>query len=431
MQQGMDRFRVGLLATGLVLMMVAGSVQAVVVDRLYDAVVPVEDTGATARDDAFRDALRQVLLRLTGNSGRVRELVPVASGNGEGEQPEGTLVEEPAQFIDAFSYQRNGDRLELRASVSASALGRALADRKVPVWGVTRPRILVWFVVDDRGERQLVTRENRLPPFLKRPMQPLNAEAIAGEAGPWKEPLWEASRRRGLPLALPFNDNRDRGEVGLSELWGLFVEPIQQASQHYAHDLVAVVRVNRSGGGWRARWQLWRGNKRMGDGAVRKNNRSMVVQATTDAWADRLARRFAVGPPTEDGLRSARMLVDGVASLASYAGVRRALRGLEPVRSVRVGGVHQDRLNLDLAFNGDLRLLHDYIGLNDQLVLMGGPPDGAIPGDGDKTLEALRLYYRWAGDPGRPASRPGNGKAQEIIPSDSENGGGGSGTLRQ
>ncbi|XOZ34720.1 DUF2066 domain-containing protein [Halomonadaceae bacterium KBTZ08] len=427
----MDRFRAGVLATGLLLLMLAGSVQAVVVDRLYDAVVPVEDTGAATRDDAFREALRQVLVRLTGDPGRVRGLVSAASGNETGERSEGTLVDEPARFIDAFSYQRNGDQLELRASVSASALGRALAERDVPVWGAMRPRILVWFVVDDRGKRQLVTRDNQLPPFLERPMQPLNGEAIAAESGPWKEPLWEVSRRRGLPLALPFKDSRDRGEVRLSELWGLFVEPIHRASQRYAHDLVAVVRVDRSGGGWRARWQLWRGSKRMADGVVRKNNRPVVVRAVADAWADRLAQRYAVGPPTEDGLRSARMLVDGVGSLESYAGVRQSLRALEPVRSVRVGAVHQDRLSLDMAFNGDLRLLHDYIGLEDQLVLMGGPPDGAITAPGDKAPDSLRLYYRWTGDPGRRAMLPGNGEAQAIIPSDSGDGGGGSGALRQ
>ena len=413
-EQRIDRFRAGLLTGGLLLLLVlAGPAQAVVVDRLYQAVVPVDDTGPGARDEAFRQALRQVLLRLTGDPADVRELVPADDG---GSTPERALDGDTARFIDAFSYRRNEEKLELHATLSAPAVGQMLAERGVAVWGASRPRILVWFAVDDRGDRELIHRENTLPPFLEEPMQPLDREAIAAERGPWKEPLWAESQRRGLPLALPFHDDRDRSEVSLSEIWGLFQRPIKKASRRYPHDLMATVRVNRAGGGWRARWQLWRGDDRVADGVVREDERAMVVRQLVDAWADRLADRYAVAPPKGQDLRSSHMVVTNVGSLESYAGVRRSLAGLEPIRSVQVETVQQHHLTLELAFNGDLRVLRDYIGLDERLVLMGGPPDGAIPADPEDG--ALRLYYRWDGERGS-GMLPGRGEAQEIVPLDS------------
>lgn len=416
-EQGRKGYRVALLAGGfLLLVALAGPVRAVVVDRLYEAVVPVANTGEGARDAAFREALRQVLLRLTGNRESVRELVPPVSEGDDERQSDAALSGRAARFIDAFSYRRDGGQLELHATLSASALGRELADREVPVWGANRPRLLVWFVVDDRGQRQLIHRENTLPPFLAEPMQPLDGPAIAAESGPWKEPIWAASRRRGLPVALPFHDGRDRSRVSISEVWGLFPEPIRNASERYGHDRIAVVRVNRLGEGWRARWHLWRDGSVVANGTTREDDRASVVDNLVDAWADRLASNYTVALDTGDGLRPARMLVSGVGSLTSYAAVRQSLAGLEPVRSVRVNAVSQDRLTLELVFNGNLALLRDYIALEKRLEVMGGPPDGAIPGDGGSG--DLALYYRWTGDDATGRAREG-GEPLNIVPLES------------
>lgn len=418
MEHGCKHCRMALLAGSFLLLMVtAGAAHGVIADDLYEAVVPVDGTGGEARDKAFREALRQVLLRLTGDPDQVRKLVPPDSDkeseSGEDEK-DASLGEGAARFIDAFSYRREDDKLELHATLSASALGRQLAEREVPVWGANRPRVLVWFVVDDRGDRQLIHRENTLPPFLDKSMQPLDGSAIAAERGPWKEPLWAGSRRRGLPIALPFYDEKDRSVVSISELWGLFPEPIREASERYEHDRMAVVRVDRLGGGWRARWHLWRDGDMVADGVTREDERDRVVSSLVDAWADRLAQDYVVTPGTGDKLRPARMLVSGVGSLESYAAVRRSLSGLEPIRSARVNGLNQDYLGLTLAFNGDLPLLRDYLALEKRLEPMGGPPDGAIPTDPDHSEPML--YYRWKGSNEPTGAHGDEGESLEIVP---------------
>jgi len=86
-------------------------------------------------------------------------------------------------------------------------------------------------------------------------MQPLDAAGVV-EKGPWKGPLMKQANLRGVPLFLPFNDEQDRDTLNLSEIWGLFPEPIEKASQRYAPDRIAIVRVSRRGEGWRARWIL-------------------------------------------------------------------------------------------------------------------------------------------------------------------------------
>jgi len=91
---------------------------------------------------------------------------------------------------------------------------------------------------------------------------------------------------RGVPLFLPFNDEQDRDTLNLSEIWGLFPEPIEKASQRYAPDRIAIVRVSRRGEGWRARWILRQPfGRTVVDGVVQGNSRTDVAEALMDRWA--------------------------------------------------------------------------------------------------------------------------------------------------
>ena len=419
-QRSRIRGLAALLLGGALLLGAAAPASGVVVNNLYDAAVEVPNTGEQARRKGFEQALAQVLVRLTGR----REVVEaLGSGNGDG----APLLERGAELVDAYSYRRSGDTLELHVSVSASALGRELAEREIPVWGANRPGVLVWFVVDDRGRRELVHRDATLPPFLKEPMQPLDAQGLE-ETGPWKGPLMKQARLRGIPLFLPFNDEQDRRTLNLSEIWGLFPEPIEKASQRYAPDRIAIVRVSRQGDGWRARWVLRQSPGRtIIDGVVQGDARAAVVESLMDRWANHFARVFAVDYAEDRQASDLQVIASNVDSLADYASIRRALMGMEPIRSVEPQAMQRDQLHLAVRYNGDLPLVRDYIALDKRFRLMAGPADGAIGSDqgvlslqdpeGPGDDEARVLYYRWqSGDAEEELDSVDDGDPLKIVP---------------
>jgi len=221
-----------LLLAGALVLCTAAPAWGVVVNNLYDAVVEVPNTGERARREGFEQALAQVLVRLTGS----REVLETLGSESGGEGGD-ALLNRGAELVNAYSYRRDGDTLQMHVSISAAPLGRALAGRRTSVWGANRPGVLVWFVVDDRGRRELVHRDATRPAFLEDAMQPLDAAGVV-EKGPWKGPLMKQANLRGVPLFLPFNDEQDRDTLNLSEICGCFRSPLRR--RHSATPRIAL-----------------------------------------------------------------------------------------------------------------------------------------------------------------------------------------------
>ena len=406
-----------MIIVGVSLALTTVASRAVVMNELHNAVVTVPDTGEKARREGFREALEQVLIRLTGSRKVLARL--------EKEAPDGDkLLQRGAGLVDAYSYRRPDEQLELHVSVSPSALGRELAEREIAVWGATRPGVLVWFLVDNRGERDLINRDASLPPFLRGPMQPLDAPGL-GEPGPWKGPLMKSARRRAVPLFLPFYDERDRQRLNLSEIWGLFDEPIERASARYAPDRIAVVRVSRLGNGWSARWALQRPDgEAIVDGTVRETSREAITDSLIDTWARHFSRVFSVSYSEADEVSELETVAAGVDSLADYAAIRGALMSMEPIRSVEPVAVKRDQLRLRVLFSGDLTLVRDYMSLDRRLRLMAAPADGSIGTEagtprlaGSPQADRARLYYRWrAEDEEETMESVEDADATRIVP---------------
>lgn len=409
-----------LVFIGVLFACMAAPAGGVAVNNLYNAVVEVPDTGEKARKEGFERALEQVLVRLTGRRD-IPEMLEDESGD--------TVFDRATDLVDAYSYRRDDETLELHVSVSASALGRVLAEREIAVWGANRPGVLVWFMVDDRGDRQLVHRDASLPPFLEEPMRPLD-DAGLEETGPWKGPLTEQAKLRGIPLYLPFNDDQDQERVNLSEIWGLFPEPIEAASERYGPDRIAIVRVNRLGDGWRARWTLRQpGEGTLVEGTERVDSRKELAESLMDRWAGHFTEVFSVSYGEDREPRNLHVIASDVGSLGDYAAIRRALLRMEPIRSVEPRALKREQLHLVVRFHGDLPLVRDYIGLDSRFRLMAGPPDGAIgsdqgveslavPGAGASDDEPNVLYYRWRSedDDEEDLEAVDEGDEQRIVP---------------
>lgn len=357
---------------GLMLVMIGSPVSAVTVSGLYSVEVPVAGSSESELKDGYADGLARVFVRVSGSRSVLeREGVPA-------------LLENAESLLLSYQFLRDeegGSRL--RMGFGAVGVNRALASVDAPVWGANRPLTLAWVAVEDRGARTLVTAadDNASEPFDS-----------------WQAAFSAAARNRGLPISLPPSQLSGNREL-LSDIWGQFIGRIQDRSDDLDHDVLAVMRVSRSGGQWRAGWVFDGMGMDVGEEAVTAASPGALAEAVINRWADLYAERYAVAAGDIAESPQVDIVVRGVSSLADYGDVNNVLGGLTPVVSVGAARVKGDQLTLRVAFSGELDQLREYIALDPRFVPLEGdspapetnsqamaepPAQGDLPAAGDE-----------------------------------------------
>jgi hypothetical protein len=348
--------------------LLAASASAVVVADLHATAVVVPDQSPDQRAKAFRAALAAVVVRLTGD--RAAPDAPELAA----------LMRAPQRLVGEFSYAEEPVppapgaaprpaaapvpmRTVLRVRFEAVALERALREAGRVVWGRERPRTLVWLVLDDGPERDLVGAED--------------ADAFVA-----------AAADRALPLQWPALDGEDRAALTLPDLAALDEPKVRAASARHPAEAVLAGRALRAGTGWRGQF-LWL----MGDDFERFEVAGPTADAIAAAAFDRLAGNYVArfGVRNEELPAVVEVAVEGVADVAAYARVFAYLQELSPVRKVDLIGSVGDVLRLRVTFRGDVPTLERIIALDPTLGRSTEPP------------AANALRYRFGG-PAAPAA---------------------------
>lgn len=338
----------------LMLAMAPAPAAAVTVSGLYNVDVPVSGSGQDALAQGYADGLARVFVRISGT----REVlafdgVPALLANAE------SLL---------LSYQvLRDDNGQSRLSMAFGAVGvnRALASVEAPVWGANRPLTLAWVAVEDRGVRTLVTGNGA-------------GQADDSGNGAWSSAFARAARERGLPVTLPsteFNGNREM----LSDIWGQFTGRVRKASEGVEHDVLALVRVSRSGGQWRAGWVFEGAKLNSSEESVSADTREALAETLVNRWAELYAGRYAVAAGEVGDLPQVDIVLRGVTSVSDYGKASQVLEGLTPVVKVGASRVKGEQLTLRVAFSGELSQLKQYIALDSRFVPVKGEPQEAQP----------------------------------------------------
>jgi hypothetical protein len=325
------------------LLLAAAPLRAAPVSELFQGQVAAAGRDAGARDAALRQALQQVLVRVTGSN---RELDTASARE---------LLREPGRFVEQYRFQELDDAeseqpLLLWVQFDAVALTREIRAAGMPYWGSERPDVLLWLAIDDRGQRYVVSE---------------TADNSASRA------VQRAARLHGLPVTLPLMDLEDRRAVQFTDVWGGFLAALEPASRRYRPQVVLVGKLDRSaaGGGWRTRWnlrtqaaeQVWNQHAGSLDGAVGQG-----IARTTE-W---LADQYAVGD-SDASLRA--LVVEDIRGVEDYARVQRYLASLTPVDQVMVVRASEQEIEFDLTLSTPERSLLQVITLGRVLQPAGDP----------------------------------------------------------
>jgi hypothetical protein len=201
------------------------SARAAPVSDLYAAEVPLREGSRSPLEDGFRDALAQVLVKVTGRREVARDESLLARFG------------DPAALVQQY---RMDATTGLWARFDALAVKRILDATGESIWGADRPTTLVWLAIDPGGGRREILAAG--PELAEGDglagMRGAEAESEVAQAV--REVLMETGGARGLPLILPLVDSEDLGQVTVADVWGDFTGPVIEASRRYAADAVLI-----------------------------------------------------------------------------------------------------------------------------------------------------------------------------------------------
>ncbi|GMR16381.1 MAG: DUF2066 domain-containing protein [Gammaproteobacteria bacterium] len=309
------------------------SINADIVRHLYEEEAPVEGQGREERAYVVREALKEVLVRISGRN-EARALAE-----------DEILVPRPTRFIQQFRYRKfkanevipanpvDGAKpytQKLWLRFAEKAVVNLLRQQGLPVWGKTRPATLVWLVVDDQKQRVLIGNST---PHISRTY------------------IEQEARKKGLPFRLPLLDLADQSKLQVTDVWGNFEDTILAASTRYQTEAVLVGRIYLSfAKTWNTRWSLYSAGQRYDWEVSNSESLRAAVKEGLSKTGAVLSARFA---QVDASLDSGRILlqIKNIPDLKTYNRAIKYLKSLSIVSNVQA---HQVNTN-DVIFSIDSR----------------------------------------------------------------------------
>lgn len=307
---------------------------AVIVSDLYQVRISVTDQSEESRQTAIQEALLQVVVKVSGQR-----------DNAQNEQVLGAAAA-AERYIRSFRYIRDDSETGLRLEVdfAANLIDQLLRSGQLPVWGKSRPLVLVWLGVEDNLQRIRVTPAVDV----------------------WHSAMESAANERGIPLLWPAYDLEDDVALPVESLWGMFKTDILQASQRYMADATLAGRLTPDGqGGWQFRGFL----QHKGDNlelTASAEEHAVVLRQVADQVASFMAARYAV---LNDGTSGGyQLIIDGVADFHAYQNILTYLKANVAINDVKIISVNGQTLTLELDLAAEWNQVWTTLALDKRLL---------------------------------------------------------------
>lgn len=294
--------------------------------------------------EAMSSGMAEVLVRMSGYStvtsiGTIQE-----------------AMQKPRNYLLTFRYENSSETLvnalgevvrtkKLVMEFDSQQLAQLLTENTQPIWGVLRPQVLVWLAYSQSGLRELVSEDSLLE--------------VTGY-------LTDEAEKRGVPIMLPQMDLEDQLNINPLDIWGMFIDRIQQASERYQPEAVVSGRIQQTvSGEYRGDWIfLFSGEERRFSGLAETEQE--LIQQMVDQVAFRLANQYAL--VLDDFFQNqVQVRVSGIKDLQTYHRLQLYMSRLNGVNSLMVSAVEKDEVSLTLDVAGDLQQLKDIIALDRRL----------------------------------------------------------------
>ena len=344
----------GWLLVPFMLLTCATAHGAVTDEWLYTVRQAVADQSEEQREIAARQALLEVLSRVTGLNTIPRNATIAAA------------LARPDRFYSEYVFVRTAapsgvtadEALALEIKFQDNVVLDLVRDAKLPIWWSGRPMSLAWVVVEQDTQRTLLSD---------------------GGDSELSTALLRQAQRRGLPLALPLLDLQDTMQVSPGIVWGNFLPTLAAATDRYGVKQLMVGRMRAETYGqdtlYSGDWQIAFARDLE---PITSNFSGLNAVQVANLGIELAAAYFAppmtifAGDQFEYGLR-----VAGVAELAQYARMMDYFRQFEFVDDVVVSSIVDGSMNLTVSTAASERLLVSLLTREGQLQSVDGDAPGA------------------------------------------------------
>lgn len=294
--------------------------KASIVDDIYDAKIAVADQSDRTQSEAFSEAFKDVLLKVSGNSDvltdpSIKKVVSKARG-----------------FVRSYRYDIEQAQLFLLISFDSQRINGVIRSAGFPIWDKRRPDTLVWLAMQPAQDK---TRQI----------------ANAGKFADLYQALASRAKQRGIRLIFPLWDLDDLQAIGVYDIWGGFSAQIKQASERYSVQSVLSARIypndmtllepetdgaqppSNSTDLWSADWTMIESNKMLA-GTVQEASVIELAHSLIDSLADQLAQKYAINlSQTINNDAKVQIVINNIDSLTYYTQALILLENLSVVSS--------------------------------------------------------------------------------------------------
>jgi hypothetical protein len=318
------------------------AVKAVVIDDLYTVELPVADQTTGLRLEAFGEAFRLVLTKVSGSDEAQKS--PAIS----------RLAKTSSRYVKQFSYlnrqtvDAEGNelkRLHLKVDFDQQLIERLLRSHNFPVWGRERPSSLLVINSQVGGVVQLV----------------------AGDTAPEiVDQLDAASLNMGVPTLLPLMDLEDISLVDVADVTARHFNAINILAARYGPDAIVVGEVvGLDSENWQGAWEV-----RFAEQIFKWRYQAASQQAVIDQLISHLASVLALEYALEDHQRNEQELLLRISSMGDInhlISVQKYLGSLNVVESVRVALVSGEEVTFFLKLRNSAEDLQRLIEIGNVL----------------------------------------------------------------
>tara|TARA_B110000503_G_scaffold74848_1_gene115568 strand:- start:10353 stop:11459 length:1107 start_codon:yes stop_codon:yes gene_type:complete len=325
----------------LLLMLFSVPAFSLTVGGLYSAQVSVKDQSTTQVLNAKKLGLAQVLVKVTGQSKSLNN-AKIRAGLAHAEE-----------YLQSFSFTTqltNGQpQAMMELAFDKLQVNQLISDASLPIWGADRAAVLVWLVEDMQGTRQIVNDDGH----------PMVAQIMS------------QADQRGMPLLWPLLDLEDQVSINGGDLWGVFKEPIENASHRYQPDAVLIGRMFlNSRQLWRVEWNFWLDDVEQ-QWSSQGADLAALVEPLQDRLSSSLVAKFALSTSienqAEDLPKSAILRVGQVIEFEDYVELQTMLQGIAGVQSVQLYSANGSTLEFIILVQSQLAQVKSIIDLKRNL----------------------------------------------------------------
>ena len=316
------------------------------ISSLYEGVVPIVERSDEAYAQAVRQALSQVLLKLTGMP---KVLQSVALQKQLSQAPE--LVEQ-YEYRDQPAFPGDTILESLVVRFSPEPVNRLLINAGIPIWRKDQRPLVLLLVAIQTPEIQAFVNEEE----ARDSWQILNAQA----------------KYRGLPVLFPLFDLDDL--ANLPAIKANESSAILQASARYAPGaiLAGIAAKPSAASEWEGNWRLYQDKTELSNWRSQKSSLSEVLQEAINRATETLATRFITPTAAESG--TVELLVQGISKPQDYFRLQTYLSSLDTVKNLAIQQVEPTQIRFRIEVSGGRASLEQALSLERVLIPITIPP---------------------------------------------------------